>query len=49
MAAASILGGFYGARLSLVLRPTLVRSIVIVIGFGLAAYYFAKEFGWQNG
>jgi uncharacterized protein len=45
MAVAAILGGYIGARLSLLLRPVIVRWVVIIIGFGLAAYYFAKEFG----
>ncbi|MSQ93955.1 MAG: sulfite exporter TauE/SafE family protein [Gemmataceae bacterium] len=40
MAAAAIIGGYAGARLSLQLRPAIVRWIVIVIGFGLAVYYF---------
>jgi uncharacterized membrane protein YfcA len=42
MAAAAVLGGYLGARFSLLLRPALVRWIVIVIGFSLAAYYFGK-------
>jgi hypothetical protein len=45
MAAAAILGGYLGARFSLLLRPVLVRWIVIVIAFSLAAYYFARQFG----
>ncbi len=44
MMVASIVGGYLGARLSLKLKPVVVRTIVILIGFGLAAYYFAKEF-----
>lgn len=44
MMGAAIVGGYVGARLSLKLKPIVVRSIIIVIGFGLAAYYFAKEF-----
>ena len=43
MAIAAILGGYFGARLSLLLRPAIVRWIVIVIGFSLAAYYFAQR------
>jgi uncharacterized membrane protein YfcA len=43
MAAAAILGGYLGARFSLRLRPVIVRWIVIVIGFSLAAYYFARQ------
>jgi uncharacterized membrane protein YfcA len=42
MAIAAIIGGYLGARWSLLLRPIFVRWIVIFIGFGLAAYYFAK-------
>ena len=45
MAVAAIIGGYLGARLSLRLRPVYVRWIVIGIGFSLAAYYFAQEFG----
>jgi hypothetical protein len=44
MAAAAIVGGYLGARFSLLLPTYAVRWIVIIIGFGLAAYYFAKEF-----
>jgi uncharacterized protein len=44
MAAAAMLGGYFGARHALLLRPIIIRWIIIVIGFGLAAYYFAKEF-----
>lgn len=43
MAAAAILGGYVGARLALRLNPAVVRWIVIVIGFGLAGYYFYRE------
>ena len=46
MAGAAILGGYLGARFGLLLRPIIVRWIVIVIGFSLAAYYFAREFGY---
>ncbi len=42
MALAAILGGYVGARLSLLIRPSIVRWLVIVIGFSLAAYYFLK-------
>jgi uncharacterized membrane protein YfcA len=42
MALAAILGGYFGARYALSLQPALVRWIVIVIGFSLAAYYFFK-------
>jgi uncharacterized membrane protein YfcA len=42
MAVTAIIGGYLGARLSLLLRPVFVRWIVIIIGFSLAAYYFAR-------
>jgi uncharacterized membrane protein YfcA len=38
MAIASILGGYFGARTARRLPVTTVRSIVIAIGFGVAAY-----------
>ncbi len=43
MAAASIAGGYAGARMALRLPAVAVRWTVIVIGFGLAVYYFAKQ------
>lgn len=43
MAAAAVLGGYVGARLALTMRPTIVRWIVIGLGFSLAAYYFYRE------
>jgi uncharacterized membrane protein YfcA len=43
MAAASIVGGYVGARLSLRLRPAAVRWLVIAIGFGLAVYEFQRH------
>jgi uncharacterized membrane protein YfcA len=43
MALAAIAGGYFGARLGLRIRPLYVRWIVIVIGFGLAAYFFVKQ------
>ena len=47
MAAASIAGGYLGARLALKLKPVVVRVIVIAIGLGLAAYYFSQQ--WSVG
>ena len=44
MAAASIVGGYAGARLARKLTAATVRSIVICIGFGVAAYSFYKRF-----
>jgi uncharacterized membrane protein YfcA len=43
MAIAAILGGYLGAHFARRLPKTLVRWIVIAIGFGLAAYYFSKQ------
>jgi len=44
MAAAAIVGGYLGARVARRLPAIYVRWMVIVIGFGLAVYYFAKQF-----
>ncbi|MBX9679674.1 MAG: sulfite exporter TauE/SafE family protein [Gemmataceae bacterium] len=46
MSAAAIVGGYYGARMSLLLKPSVVRWIVIVLGFGLAGYFFWNEYGY---
>jgi uncharacterized membrane protein YfcA len=43
MAGSAIVGGYVGARMALRLSPAAVRWIVIVIGFGLAGYYFYRE------
>jgi uncharacterized membrane protein YfcA len=40
MALAAILGGYFGARVARQLNREFVRWIVILIGFGLAAYFF---------
>ena len=45
MAAASVVGGYGGARASRHLPKPLMRAVIIVTGFGLAAYFFAKEYG----
>jgi uncharacterized membrane protein YfcA len=42
MALAAILGGYLGARFSRRLNKSLLRWLIIAIGFGLAAYYFTK-------
>ena len=42
MAVAAVLGGYVGARLARRLPASVVRLMVIAIGFGLAIYYFAK-------
>jgi hypothetical protein len=43
MAAAAIVGGYVGARVALRMHPAAVRWVVIVIGFGLAGYYFYRQ------
>ena len=42
MMAAAILGGYAGARVARRLPAAYVRYAVIVIGFGLSAYYFVR-------
>lgn len=42
MAAAAIVGGYFGARLALRMKPIVVRRVVIAIGFSLAAFYFVR-------
>jgi uncharacterized membrane protein YfcA len=44
MAIAAILGGYVGARIARLLNPQLVRWVVILIGFGLAAHYFYQHY-----
>jgi uncharacterized membrane protein YfcA len=45
MALAAIVGGYLGARVGRRLPRSLVRWTVILIGLGLAGYYFAKQAG----
>ena len=45
MALCAILGGYFGARLSLKVPPRYVRWLVVAIGLGLAAYYFVSGIG----
>ena len=45
MMAAAILGGYLGARFGRKLQQKYVRWFVIAVGFGLASYYFGKQFG----
>ena len=42
MVLTAIVGGYVGARVARRLPPSYVRWAVIVIGFGLAAYYFIR-------
>lgn len=44
MAVASIFGGYFGARIARKIDRNIVRRTVIVIGFGLAAWYFYSQF-----
>jgi uncharacterized membrane protein YfcA len=44
MSGAAILGGYAGARVARRLPAHYVRYAVIVIGFGLSAYYFIHEY-----
>jgi uncharacterized membrane protein YfcA len=45
MAAASIAGGYCGARLALLMKPVYVRWVVIILGFSMAGYFFWKQMG----
>jgi uncharacterized membrane protein YfcA len=47
MAVAAILGGYLGARVARRLDSNIVRWVVILVGFGLAAHSFYKQ--WQPG
>jgi hypothetical protein len=44
MVVAAVLGGYAGARVARRLPASYVRYAVIVIGFGLAAFYFVKTY-----
>jgi len=46
MTVAAIVGGYFGARVARRLQPQLVRGIVIVIGFSLAAFFFYQR--WRG-
>jgi uncharacterized membrane protein YfcA len=43
MAVAAIMGGYLGARVARRLDESLVRWVIILIGFGLAAHFFYKQ------
>jgi uncharacterized protein len=45
LAVAAVAGGYAGARVARRLPASYVRYAVIVIGFGLAAYYFIRQYG----
>jgi hypothetical protein len=42
MGAASIVGGYAGARVARRLNRSVVRAVVVLIGFSLAGYYFYR-------
>jgi uncharacterized membrane protein YfcA len=44
MVIAAIIGGYVGARMARRLPAKYVRYAVIVIGFGLAAFYFIRRY-----
>jgi hypothetical protein len=44
MVVASMIGGYLGAHLAQKTKPETVRLIVIVIGFTLTVYFFAKQY-----
>jgi uncharacterized membrane protein YfcA len=39
----AITGGYFGAFFARKTKPEYVRTIVIVIGFSLTIYFFAKQ------
>jgi len=43
MIVASMIGGYFGAHYAQKTKPEYVRAMVIVIGFGLSIYFFARE------
>ena len=45
MAIGGLLGGYLGGTISHRANRTVVRAIVIAIGFGASAYYFWKLYG----
>ncbi len=45
MAVSSSIGGFAAAHTARRMNKSLVRAIIITIGFALAAYYFYRKFG----
>jgi uncharacterized membrane protein YfcA len=43
MTVATILGGYFGARLALVIQPLYTKWLIAAIGLGLAAYFFLQR------
>jgi len=46
MIVASLIGGYAGAYFAQKMNPAHVRWVVIVVGFGMSAYFFVKN--WQG-
>ena len=44
MAVAATIGGYAGAPIAKALPPSAVRLIVIAVGFGMSAIFFARQF-----
>ena len=40
----AMMGGYFGAYFARKTKPEYVRAIVIVIGFTLAIYFFARQY-----
>jgi uncharacterized membrane protein YfcA len=45
MVVASMVGGYLGAHLAQKTKPEYVRVIIIVTGFTLTVYFFARQAG----
>jgi uncharacterized membrane protein YfcA len=43
MAIAAIVGGYLGARTARRIHPRIVRWLIILVGFGLAGYFFVRK------
>ena len=44
MAIAATIGGYAGAPIANALPPSAVRLMVIAVGFGMSAAFFARQF-----
>ena len=45
MAVGGLIGGYLGGELTGRVNPTVLRAVVVIVGFGLAAYYFWNLYG----
>jgi uncharacterized membrane protein YfcA len=43
MAAVAILGGYFSARLALVIQPRYTKWLISAVGLGLADYFFVRR------